>query len=444
MTLASTKSLRIALVGAGPANLYVGMSLQKLKVKIDVYDRLPAPYGLVRGGVAPDHQDVKKVVNKFKEFLGKSSFRGGVNLQKLTLNRLMKTYHGVVLGYGCSKDRKGLDGAVPSGTIVGWYNGKPSLKYSNWKLPDTNSVIIIGHGNVGLDIARILLKDTRKLENSDITSYSLNCLKNSNIKEIHIIGRRGAMESAFSLKELKQLKEIQDTRIVVDQEYIIEILKENQDKLANDRPKRRMLEWLAAQNSNRDYKKTIYFHFRKSPEKIVYRKEQVTGVLFEKRQVKDGLATGTGEFETIQGGLVVTAIGYEGERVDPDIPWDFRKNIVPNIHGRVLGKNGVIPGLYVAGWLKDGPVGTIATTHMSAMQTGACILEDYLKLGETNQPTMEVDELLRQSGVQPISWNGWEKIDKFEIESGQKVGKIREKIVSIDKMYSISKYPEES
>lgn len=434
-------------MGAGPANLYVGISLKKVNCLIDVYDILPVPYGLVRAGVAPDHQDVKNVTNKFKEFLEKTTFRGGCDLGKLSLKRLLNSYHGVVLGYGCLKDRESyLDGAVPSGKIVGWYNGRPSKECTQWKLPDTSTVIIIGHGNVGLDIARILLKDYRELQNSDITSHSLNCLKNSNIKEIHIVGRRGAMEMACSLKELKQLKEIQGLRIVIDQEYINEILIENKEKLEKNRPKRRLLEFLSKNSNDTDSGKTIYFHFRKSPTRILKEKDQVTGVVFEKNQVKDGIATGTGEFETINGGLVVTAIGYKGERVDPDIPWDYKRNIVPNMHGRVLGTNGVIPGLYVAGWLKDGPVGTIATTHMSAKQTGACILEDYLKLGETNQPTIEVEELLRQSNLKPISWKGWEKIDKFEIESGQKAGKIREKIVSIDQMCSVanSKCPEES
>lgn len=437
--------IRIALVGSGPANLYVGLSLKKIAARVDVYDRLPTPYGLVRGGVAPDHQEVKNVLFKFQEFLSSETvtFRGGCDLRHLSLHRLQKAYHAVVLGYGASLDRqlfsdqdKDLDGLVTAGKIVGWYNGRPSRDCVEWKLPRTDSAIIIGHGNVALDISRILIQDYRKLQNSDITRHSLEDLKNNQIKNIHVVGRRGALEMAFSSKELKQLEKIQDLRIVADQEYLKEIIKDNQDKLSKNRPLRRLLEFLYSNLDKKDYKKTIYFHFKKSPAKILKCGNQVKGVVFEKNIVKDGKAIGTGEFETIKGGLVATAIGYKGERVDSDVPWDHQRNLVPNVHGRALGPNGVIPGLYVAGWLKDGPVGTIATTHMSAMQTGACILEDYLKLKETNQPTMEVEELLRESGVQPISWKGWEKIDSFEIESGQKVGKIREKIVSIDEMYS--------
>ena len=183
-----------------------------------------------------------------------------------------------------------------------------------------------------------------------------------------------------------------------------------------------------------EFSKKLYFYFQRSPFQILSDKEnRVVGIKFEKNIIKDGRAVGTGEFETINGDMVITAIGSRGERVDPDIPWDSQRCIVPNDKGRVIGTR----GLYVSGWIKTGPVGTIATTLMSSLETAHSIIEDKDFL-ENNHPSTTIEELLKATGIKPISYKGWHKIDLKEIESGQKANKIREKLVTMDEMYSVA------
>lgn len=384
--------LRVAIVGAGPAGLYAADELLKYRgAEVDVFDRLPSPYGLARAGVAPDHRHTRQVTRLFEAIERQQGFRYRLNApvgETVRLEDLQARYHAVLYAVGASSDRRlgiageDLPGSLPATRVVGWYNGHPDHRETPVRL-DHERVVIVGNGNVALDVARILTRDPDSLIGTDIAGAALAALRGSRVREVVVLGRRGPAQAAFTVPELVGLAGL------VDAGEIDVVVEHGPVALGAGSAKERLLAGLADRPPTPG-RRRIVLRFCSAPVEI--RGEgAVSGVEVERTELRtvDGVvrAVPTGEREFLPAGMVLRSVGYRGEPV-ADLPFDDERGVVPNEAGRVR------PGLYVAGWIKRGPTGFLGTNKTCAEETVESLLDD-LQAGRLRAPAVDRSELDR-------------------------------------------------
>jgi ferredoxin--NADP+ reductase len=403
--------LRVAVVGAGPAGLYATDELLKHPgVSVDVFDRLPTPHGLARYGVAPDHQHTKQVVGLFDKIEREDGFRYRLNVNigdDVTHAQLRAAYDAVIYSVGAATDRRlgvegeELPGSVSATDFVAWYNGHPDQAGKSYPV-GSDRAVVIGNGNVALDVARILSLDPEALASTDISDSALAALRDSTIREVVVLGRRGPVDAAFTLPELIGMAGIDEIDVVV--EGAVEVTSE----------KTRILADLAARDPRPGLRR-IVLRFNTAPVRIVG-STAVEGLEVARTTVVDGRAVLADETEVIPAGLVLRAIGYRATPIK-DLPFDDQRAVVPNDAGRVE------PGVYVAGWIKRGPTGFLGTNKSCSEETVASLLHD-LDAGLLASPEAVIERL-----PQEISERGWRAIDTAERSAGAAAGRPRVKLL---------------
>ncbi len=449
--------LRVAIVGSGPAGFFLAQHLlarTNVVVTVDMFERLPTPFGLVRFGVAPDHEEIKRVSRQFEKTAAKPAFRffGNVDYGRhLTLEDLRRHYHQICFTTGAQTDRRlgipgeDLQGSHAATEFVAWYNGHPEYRDRRFAL-SSERVAVIGMGNVAVDVARILCRTPEELATTDIADYALEALRPSRVCEVVMVGRRGPAQAAFTNPELKELGELAGADVAVRADEIaLDPLSQAKLERAEDRRTlERKLEILRgfANRPPGGKPRRLMLRFLASPLELTGDASgRVTGlVLARNRLVADGKgglkAEPTGETETLSVGMVLRSVGYYGIAL-PDLPFDPKRGVVPNERGRVVDTATKQPlvGLYVAGWIKRGPTGVIGTNKPDALETVEAMLDD-VAAGRVHQPA-EPDAASCEAAVrrcQPavVSYADWVKLDRLEQERGKPAGRPRVKVTSVD------------
>ena len=449
----AARPLRVAVIGSGPAGFYATEALLKDEraVQVDVFDRLPTPYGLVRAGVAPDHQKLKSVIRVYEKIAEheRFAFFGNVTVGRdVSVEALRPFYDALVFTCGAETDRKlgipgeDLPGSHTATEFVGWYNAHPDYLDRTFDLGVRNAVVI-GQGNVAMDVSRILAKTVDELADSDIADRALQALAESEVEEVHVIGRRGAVQAKFTPPEIKEIGVLADCDPVVDPadlEFSANDLVELEDKKnVHARKNVEVLREFAAREPSGKRKRYV-MRFYESPKEL--RGEGRVEELVLERNVMKGepfhqWAEGTGETRTMPCGILFRSVGYRGIPM-PGLPFDQRKGIIPSQEGRVVEGDVVLPGLYVAGWIKRGPSGVIGTNKPDAYETVKTLLSDLTVLEPCATPdTGPVLELLAAKGVRVVTFDDWRRIDAAEVERGKARGKPREKFPTLDEMLAI-------
>lgn len=452
----SSRPLRVAIIGSGPSGFFAAACLQKqpLAVEVDMFDRLPTPFGLVRGGVAPDHPDIKSVARIFDRVAVHSSYRffGNVTVGKdIAHDELTRWYDAAIYAVGAQSDRRlgvpgeDLKGVHAATEFVGWYNGHPDYRDSSFDLSQ-ESVALVGMGNVAMDVARILGSSYEDLVGTDIASHALEALRASRVKTIYILGRRGPAQAAFTNPEIRELGELADVDMVVAPE---ELKLDEASRAAitqGENPTtRENLETLTeyASRAPNGRRKQIVVRFLVSPVAFHGSGRVKAMMLRSNRLEPDGCggvkSVETGEAESVPVGLVFRSVGYRGVPV-PGLPFDQRVAVIPNAAGRVLvapGETETIPGVYVVGWIKRGPSGVIGTNKPDAQESVTLLLQDHLdgKLPVPEAPSREaVHRLLEERGVEVVSYEDWRRLDEIELARGKEVGRPRIKFCRVEEM----------
>lgn len=447
--------LRVAVIGAGPAGFYTTEALLKGRqdVEVDLFDRLPTPYGLVRFGVAPDHQKIKSVVKLYERALqdGRVRFLGNVSFGRdLAHADLARHYHAVVYSVGSPTDRRldipgeDLPGSMSATEFVAWYNGHPD--HTDLSVPlDATDVVVIGMGNVAIDVTRVLAKHVDELASTDMADHAIDRLRGSLAERITMVGRRGPAEAKFTTKELRELGELTNADIALA-EAELELEPASRRYAKSDATTGKNLEVMAgfAAQPRLGKPRLVTLRFLLSPVEFEGR-DRVEAVRFERNLLierEDGSlsAVGTGEFETIPAQLVLRSVGYRGRPL-PEVPFDERGAVIPNQAGRVMTQSAgrVVPGVYVAGWIKRGPSGVIGTNKADAMETVASLLDDAARgslpaLDPVMARAEAVDALLRERGCTPFGLGHWARLDKAELARGESQGRPRVKAVTVMQM----------
>ncbi|MDF2709013.1 MAG: oxidoreductase [Nonomuraea muscovyensis] len=413
--------LRVAVIGSGPAGIYTAEALVKQSpepVEVDVLERLPTPYGLVRYGVAPDHTSIKSIANYLRRVLElpQVRFLGGVTLgEHVSAAELLGAYDAVVYATGAMVDRRlgipgeDLPGSVAATDFVNWYCGHPDVEPSRFVL-DSPEVAVIGVGNVAVDVVRVLAKTAEELSATDVPHDVLERLGQSQVKAIHMIGRRGPQHAKFTLKELRELGELANADVCVRPEEAV--------VLGGDYPRQVrgnldvLRSWAQRAPSGRPRRLDVRFWLR--PVEIIGA-ERVEGLRLERtRLTPEGRVAGTGEFETLPVGMVLRSVGYQSVPL-PGVPFSRETMTVPNEAGRVRERE------YVAGWLKRGPTGVIGTNKSDAAETVRTLLSDLA--GREPARHADLDELLARRGVRPVSYDDWLAIEAAEAELARSLGR---------------------
>jgi ferredoxin--NADP+ reductase len=447
--------LRVAVVGTGPSGMYAAAALLAspgLDVRVDLIDRLPAPFGLVRYGVAPDHQKIKNVIRVFDKTAQdpRVRFFGNVQLgRELSRDDLRRHYHQVVYAVGAQADREmgvpgeDLAGSYSSTDFVAWYNCHPDYVDRHFELCH-RSVAVVGIGNVAMDCARVLAKRGDDLATTDISDEALARLRASGIREVLVLARRGPVQAKCSPPELKELSELAGVQVVVDPAEL-EIEPASEAELAADRSAARNLEIFRelAQVPPDPEKVQVRFRFRVSPVEVLGDGEgRVAGLRVERTRLEpDGRgganAVSTGETETLPVTMVVRAIGYRSLPL-VDLPYDARRGVVPNRQGRVVDAAGEpLPGEYVVGWVKRGPSGLIGSNKPDAAETVEAMLADLPGLRPLAADAAAPDAipaLLAARGARPVDYREWQRLDALELARGASAGRPRVKFLRVGEM----------
>jgi len=449
--MTADRPLRVAVVGSGPAGFYAAGQLLAADppVEVDLIERLPTPWGLVRLGVAPDHPNIKTVSRVFEKIAARPGFRflGNVEAGRdLHHDDLVRLYDAVVYAVGAQTDRRmgipgeDLPGSWPATAFVAWYNGHPDFQGCEFDL-SCRRAVVIGNGNVAVDVARMLALADEELAPTDTTDAAIAAILASPIEEIVVLGRRGPAEASFTTPELQELGELADTDIAVDPAELE--LEPASDAALSDTTVARNLEVMRgyAGRAPAGKRRTLRLRFRVSPVAIVG-SDRVEGIEVARNTlVADGdgrvRAVATDEREVIPCGIVLRSVGYMGVPV-PGVPFDAARATLANRGGRVVDDRGEqVPGVYCAGWIKRGPTGIIGTNKKDAHETVALLLEDA-RSGAL--PPREgggaeaVDALLAERGAQVVTYAGWEAIDAAERSLGEACGRPRVKLVSWDEL----------
>ncbi|KAF9284542.1 hypothetical protein BGZ68_004609 [Mortierella alpina] len=469
----SSKPFRVAVIGSGPGGFYTAHRLLKHvpQTRVDMFEALPVPHGLVRFGVAPDHPEVKNVINTFDEvaenpsftFIGNTSVgtyvTPGSKKADLEISDLRPHYDAILLSYGAHEDRllgvpneQSLKGVMAARSFVGFYNGLPSEQGLNVDLSQSETAVVIGQGNVALDVARILLTPLDELKKTDLTEKTIKILEKSRVKHVHVIGRRGPLEVAFTAKELREMLNLPDTTFHMDQDLLASEMERAGKSL--DRPRKRLMGLLekGIKESKPDQPKSWSLQFLRSPLGFTGTDESSgsqlkaieLGINRLEGESNNRKAVATGAKESLDCGLAFRSIGYKSVGIQ-GVPFDERKGVVPNMDGKVLdAEQNIVPGLYASGWLKRGPIGVIATTMADAYQTADTIIADWT----TGKPMLTADStpkegcksllaLLHSKGHRTVSYKDWKKIEQKEFELGARVGKPREKFLTVEEMLKV-------
>eukprot|EP00761_Pharyngomonas_kirbyi_P007069 gb/GECH01007078.1/.p1 GENE.gb/GECH01007078.1/~~gb/GECH01007078.1/.p1 ORF type:complete len:519 (+),score=137.58 gb/GECH01007078.1/:1-1557(+) len=450
----------ICIAGSGPAGFYAAKYLlrQHSDVHITILEKLPVPYGLVRFGVAPDHPEVKNVESDFEKIAlsERCSYLGNVEIGKdVSVEELKNLYDGVILAYGAAADRKlnvpGEDakGVHSARKFVEWYNGLPEQS-DNTEFPhllkQSSSVVVIGQGNVAMDVTRMMAKPVSEISTYDTTHFAVSALESSAIRDIHVVGRRGPLQAACTTKEFRELTNIPDAGVYIDPKDLDLELSGGQDELkAGGRALKRLyqvFEKNAGRSSieHQEDQKRIHMRFFLTPKEIIWNSEgNVEAVAFEKTKLegepRSMRAVGTGEVQEIPCSFVLKSIGYRSIGIE-GVPFDEKRGIIPNENGKVTGHDSI----YVAGWLKRGPTGIIGTNLMCSQATVQSVLTDLEKRRDQDQK-QGIDglkSLLEEKDVPSISFEQYKKIEQEEENRGKASGKLKEKIVDVDEMLQVA------
>ena len=445
--------LRLAIVGAGPAGIYAADILLKaeknFEVSIDLFEQLPAPYGLVRYGVAPDHPRIKGIINALRDVLDTGRIRLFGNVlygRDITLDDLKKHYNAVIFSTGAIRDASleipGIDltGSYGAADFVSWYDGHPDVARA-WPLT-AREIAVIGNGNVALDVARILAKHADDLLPTDIPANVYDELKNSPVTDVHVFGRRGPMQVKFTPLELRELGELNDVDMIVhDEDFDYDeasktAISSNKQAFVIDKV---FTGWRARENGTASRRLHLHFHAR--PVEVIGENGQVSAFRFERTTPDgEGGVRGTGQIREIAVQAVYRAIGYYGSPLD-GIPFDGMRGVIPNREGQVLDDNHQqLPGVYATGWIKRGPVGLIGHTKSDAMETVRHLMNDGKNWWSPAHPEEEaVIELLEGRGIRYTNLDGWHRLDEHEKALGEPHGRVRIKVVPRDEMVSVSR-----
>ena len=444
------RPLRVAVIGAGPAGVYVADVLHKsgTPATVDMFEKLPAPYGLIRYGVAPDHPRIKGIITALRQVMSRPTMRLFGNVEygvDIKLEDLQRHYDALVFTTGAEKDRDldipgiELPGSFGGADFVSWFDGHPDVP-REWPL-DAESIAVIGAGNVGLDVSRMLSKTADELLVTEIPPNVYEGLKASRVREVHLFARRGPGQAKFTPLELRELDHSPNVEVIVDPqdiEYddatVAAINSDNQLRLVV-----REIERYAMRDPG-DRPRRLHLHFFESPVEVLG-DSRVEGFRTERTELDGtGNVTGTGVTKDWPVQAVYRCVGYRSSEL-ADLPWDPKKHVVPHDAGRVLDINGQpIPGVYVNGWVKRGPVGLIGHTKGDAIETVGSLLADLDTLPAPADPSPEaVPALLEERGLDYTTWGGWERLDAHEIELGEPQGRPRVKVVERDGMVAASR-----
>jgi ferredoxin/flavodoxin---NADP+ reductase len=464
----SSAPIRIVVIGSGPAGFYAAGHLLKdpeANVEVDMIERLPTPWGLVRSGVAPDHPKIKSVTRIYEKTAAHPRFRyfGNVTFgEHVSRDELLSHYHAVVYATGSPSDRplgipgEELPGSHAATEFVGWYNGHPDHTDLEVDLLAAERAVVIGNGNVAIDVARMLVLAPSELEPTDTADHALKVLAASRVKEVVVIGRRGPAQAAFTNPELLELGELADADVIVDEQELERGLAVEDSVALEDATARRNVEILRsyAQRTPHGHAKRIMLRFLLSPTALTAGPSgHLAGVELVRNELvptPDGglRAQATEETERIEAGLLFRAIGYRGIPL-PSVPFDERGGVIPNEGGRVSDSQGgeQLSGEYVVGWIKRGPSGVIGTNKKDAQETVDAILADLSSTNggspsgghEPETPDGEaVERLLAERQPELVTYAGWEAIDRHERALGEAAGRPRVKVTSIDEMLRIA------
>ncbi len=448
---------RVAIVGSGPAGFYAAEYLLKrtqLPIDVDMFERLPVPFGLVRFGVAPDHQKIKAATRAFERIADDPAFRflGNVEIGRhLSIDELRRHYHAVCLATGAETDRSmGIPGEDLAGShaateFVAWYNGHPDYADRAFDL-SVERVAVVGVGNVAVDVARILCRLPEELAATDVADHALDALRESRVREVYILGRRGPAQAAFTNAEVRELGALAGSDVdVVSEEIDLDPLSQEEVARSDDRALRRKLEilrgFVGRPSAGRPRK--LVLRFLVSPVELI---GDDRGYVSAIRLVRNGLyrdergslrAKPTDRTEVLPVGMVFRSVGYRGVPV-PGVPFDDRAGCIPTVAGRVrdpeTGRS--LPGLYAAGWIKRGPTGVIGTNKPDAAETAECIAVD-LRSGAAPEPALHAGALgPLLTGRQPrvLTFADWRRLDAIEVERGRTAGRPRVKLVTFDEI----------
>ncbi|NDZ93741.1 FAD-dependent oxidoreductase [Streptomyces sp. SID6673] len=443
--------LHVAIIGAGPAAFYAAEELvRKPQVKVDMFDRLPTPYGLVRAGVAPDHAPTKGVEKTFAATAAKRNFQYFLNVEvgkHITHAELVERYHAVVYAVGASTDKRlglegeDLSGSIPATEFVAWYNGHPDYADLDVDLSSERAVVV-GNGNVALDVARILVSDPDELAKTDIADHALATLRESNVKEVVLLARRGVAQAAYTNSEFLALGDVEGVDVVIDpDELLLDPASEaalEDDTLDSTIATKIRLAREFAERPATEGNRRIVFRFLVSPMEL-----SGDGHVERLTCVRNVYAPGTErvavtpseEHFDIETGVVLRAIGYRGVPVI-DLPFDDVNGVVPNTDGRVqVAADGeVVPGLFVTGWIKRGATGGIGMNRICGQETAEAVLKDYVA-GSFSSPATsrdDVADIVSDRGARRIDMDGWKAIDAAEKNAGKSAGRRRVKFVSLN------------
>lgn len=453
--------MRLAIIGAGPAGIYAADQLIKadrdFEVTIDLFDQLPAPYGLVRYGVSPDHPRIKGIINALRDVLDRGDIRffGNVRFgEDLSLTDLRRHYHAVIFATGAIRDVNleipGCDAAGSYGAadFVSWFDGHPDVP-REWPLK-ARQVAVVGNGNVALDVSRMLIKHADDLLVTEIPENVYKGLGQNPIEELHLFGRRGPSYVRFTPLELRELGEVRDVDMIVDERdfevddpYSDEVLSKNKQVVVI----RRIMDQWRARQQERDgsgvhASRRLHLHFWSRPVEVLTDETgHVSGIVVE-RTTPDGHGgvIDTGVRETIEVQALYRAVGYFGSPLE-EIPFDDTRGVIPNEQGRVLDAHGDrVPGVYATGWIKRGPTGLIGHTKSDAMETLECLMEDAAEWWTPESPdAAAITELLHERHVPFTTVEGWHRLDARELELGSEGGRERVKVVPREEMTRISR-----
>lgn len=441
--------IRIAVVGAGPAGIYSADILKKVadrEVAIDLFEALPAPYGLVRYGVAPDHPRIKAIINALREVLESGVVRlfGNVHFgTHVTMDDLKRHYHAVIFSTGASKDAPleipgiDLDGSYGAADFVSWYDGHPDVPRT-WPL-EAKEIAVIGNGNVALDVARVLAKHPEDLEPTEVPDNVLSGLKESPVTDVHVFGRRGPLGVKFTPLELRELGELNDVDMVLyDDDFGVDPNEEEQKKNKQILVISRILgKWREGETGSAS--RRLHLHFWSKPDAVLG-DGKVEALRIERtRPGADGQLEGTGEHREFPVQAIYRAVGYYSSPV-ADVPFDEVRGVIPNEAGRVTVDGEQLPGVYATGWIKRGPVGLIGATKSDAKETIENLLADEASWWQPEATDEKaIVDLLVSRGVQFTDIGGWIRLDAHEQSLGEPHGRERIKVVPRDEMVRISR-----
>ncbi|MGC5568052.1 FAD-dependent oxidoreductase [Streptomyces sp. FR-108] len=434
--------LQVAVVGSGPSGVYAAQGLVQQErvpgIRVDVLDRLPCPYGLVRYGVAPDHEKIKSLQGTLRTVLEheRVRFLGGVRIgpEGVPVTRLRDLYHAVVYCVGAAADRRlgvpgeELPGSWSATDFVSWYSAHPDVVSDRFGadgfVAGARAAVVIGVGNVAVDVTRILARGAAELSPTDMPQAALDALSASRVREIWTVGRRGPSQARFTTKELRELGALPDTDVVVDPAELA-LDPAYLDPSALPAARRRNVEVLRgwAERPRTAGSRRIRLRFFLRPVALLPARDGRVGAVRFERTLPDGLGgvTGTGRYEDIEAQLVLRSVGYRGVALE-GLPFDVDRGTVPHLAGRVLRAGSVAPGEYVAGWIKRGPTGVIGTNRPCAKETVTSLLDDapaLVRHGIVSDPLAA----LRSEGLRPVDWSGWQSIERAEAALGASLGR---------------------